>query len=100
MYWLEAGPDEPPIVSVGLPKSGAVVSILTVTALHGDSTFPALSVAKNVIVWMPSLEWFAGASIATSPPPPLIVCRDPPSTAYLMFFTPAPRSEERRVGKG
>src|SRR5690242_15370142 len=90
MYWLKAGPDDPPIVSAGLPKSGAVVSILTLTALLGDSTFPALSVAKNVIVWMPSLEWFAAASIVTSPPAPLIVCTEPPSTSYLMFSTPAP----------
>ena len=57
------------------------MSTITV-AVCGDSTFPATSVEKNEIVWIPSPE-----TLTLEP-----LCAPPPSTEYVVFETPEPAS--------
>ena len=63
------------------PGSGGVESIITV-AVFGDSMFPATSVEKKEIVWMPSPE-----TLTLVPE-----FQPPPSTEYCVFATPEPPS--------
>ena len=63
------------------PGSGGVESIITV-AVFADSMFPATSVEKNEIVWMPSPE-----TLTLVPE-----FQPPPSTEYCVFATPEPPS--------